>query len=96
VLCNHGLPTDREVPANRPDILIENKKKKACMLIDVAMPAHPPARRQKCHANCSRKGNKPQEFMYRDATNVVHAKCCETCNCKGHIVKDPNITKHRL
>ena len=31
--------TDREVKANRPDRIIENKKEKTCILIDVAMPA---------------------------------------------------------
>ena len=31
--------TDREVTANRPDIIIENKKEKTCTLIDVAVPA---------------------------------------------------------
>jgi len=30
---------DREVTANRPDIIIENKKEKTCTLIDVAIPA---------------------------------------------------------
>jgi hypothetical protein len=29
----------REVTANRPDIIIKNKKEKTCMLIDVAIPA---------------------------------------------------------
>jgi len=31
--------TDREVTANRPDIIIKNKKEKTCTLIDVAIPA---------------------------------------------------------
>jgi hypothetical protein len=29
--------TDREVTANRPDIIIKNKKEKTCILIDVAI-----------------------------------------------------------
>jgi hypothetical protein len=31
--------TDREVTANRQDIIIKNKKEKTCTLIDVAIPA---------------------------------------------------------
>jgi len=30
--------THREVAANRPDIIIKNKKEKTCTLIDVAIP----------------------------------------------------------
>ena len=39
VLWNQALQTDREVTANRPDIIIKNKKEKTCTLIDVAIPA---------------------------------------------------------
>ena len=39
VLWNQAVPTDREVTANRPDIIIKNKKEKTCTLIDVAIPA---------------------------------------------------------
>jgi hypothetical protein len=39
VLWNQGVQTDREVPANRPVIIIENKKDKMCLLIDVAIPS---------------------------------------------------------
>jgi len=39
VLWNQAVHTDREVTANRPDIIIKNKKEKTCMLIDVAIPA---------------------------------------------------------
>ena len=38
VLWNQAVHTDREVTANRPDI-IKNKKQKTCTLIDVAIPA---------------------------------------------------------
>jgi len=31
--------TDREVTANKPDIIIKNRKEKTCALIDVAIPA---------------------------------------------------------
>ena len=39
VLWNQAVHTDREVTANRPDIIIKNKKEKTCALIDVAIPA---------------------------------------------------------
>jgi hypothetical protein len=35
VLWNQAVHTDREVTANRPDIIIKNKKEKTCTLIDV-------------------------------------------------------------
>jgi hypothetical protein len=38
VLCNQAVHTDREVTANRPDIIIKNTKEKTCTLIDVAIP----------------------------------------------------------
>ena len=39
VLWNQEVHTEREVTANRPDIIIKNKKEKTCKLIDVAIPA---------------------------------------------------------
>jgi hypothetical protein len=39
VLWNQGIQTDREVLANRPDIIVKNKKEKTCLLIDVAIPS---------------------------------------------------------
>jgi len=39
VLWNQAVHTDRKVTANRPDIIIKNKKEKTCTLIDVAIPA---------------------------------------------------------
>jgi hypothetical protein len=39
VLWNQGIQTDGEVLANRPDIIIKNKKDKTCLLIDVAIPS---------------------------------------------------------
>ena len=39
VLWNQAVHTDREVTANRPDIIIENKKEKTFTLIDVAIAA---------------------------------------------------------
>jgi hypothetical protein len=39
VLWNQGVQIDRKVLANRPDIIIKNKKDKICLLIDVAIPS---------------------------------------------------------
>ena len=39
MLCNQAVHTDREVTANKPDIMIKNKKERTCTLIDVAIPA---------------------------------------------------------
>jgi hypothetical protein len=39
MLWNQAVHTDREVTANRPDIIIKNNKEKTCTLIDVAIPA---------------------------------------------------------
>ena len=39
LLWNQAVHPDREVTANRPDIIIKNKKEKACTLIKVAIPA---------------------------------------------------------
>ena len=39
VLWNQAVYTDREVTANRPHIIIKNKKEETCTLIDVAIPA---------------------------------------------------------
>jgi len=52
--------TDREVTANRPDIIIKDKKEKICTLIDVAVPAD---------RNVVQKEAK-KKFMYRDTANV--------------------------
>ena len=42
VLWNQAVHTEREVTANRPDIIliIKNHKEKTCTLIHVAIPAH--------------------------------------------------------
>jgi len=39
VLWKEAVDTEREFTANRPDIIIKNKKEKTCTLIDVAIPA---------------------------------------------------------
>jgi len=40
VLWNQAVHTDREVTANRADIIIKNKKEETCALLDVAIPAN--------------------------------------------------------
>jgi hypothetical protein len=39
MLRNQGVQTNSEVLANRPDIIVKNKKEKTCVLIDVAIPS---------------------------------------------------------
>ena len=39
MLWNQAVHTDREVTANRPDIIIKHKKEKTCTLIYVAISA---------------------------------------------------------
>jgi hypothetical protein len=39
MLWNQGIQADREILANRPDIIIKNMKDKICLLIDVAIPS---------------------------------------------------------
>jgi hypothetical protein len=38
VIWNQRAHTDREVIANRPDIIIEDKREKTCVLINVTIP----------------------------------------------------------
>jgi hypothetical protein len=37
-LWNQGVCTDREVKTNTPNTIIRNKKEKACVMMDVAIP----------------------------------------------------------
>ena len=39
ILYDMPIHTDREISANRPDILIKNNRDKKCALIDVAIPS---------------------------------------------------------
>jgi hypothetical protein len=39
MLWNQAVHTDKEVMANRPDVIIKNRKDKMCILIGVAIPA---------------------------------------------------------
>ena len=39
VLWDFSIHTDREIRANRPDIIVKDKTNKVCLLIDVAVPS---------------------------------------------------------
>jgi hypothetical protein len=67
VFWNQGLHAGREVTANRPDIIIKNKKRENMHTDGCGNTI-----RQTCHAKGSRIETKMQEFMYRDITNVEH------------------------
>jgi len=56
--------TQREVTENRPDITIQHKKEKTCILIDVAIPAGRNVLQKEVE-----KMLKYKRFMYRDTTN---------------------------
>ena len=65
MLWNQALHTDREVTANRSDIIIKNKKRE-----NMHTDRCGNTRRQKCCAKGSGKEVKIQQFVYRDTTNV--------------------------
>jgi hypothetical protein len=66
VLWNQGVHTDTEVTANKPDIIIKNKKEKTCILIDGQY------QRTEMSHKWKQKETKLQEFIYIDTTNVGH------------------------
>ena len=89
MLWNQAVHTDIEVTANRPDIVIKNKKEKTCTLIDVAIPG-----RQKCCAKGSGKEVKIQEFVYRDTTNVEPEMYDCTSNNWSHWNSNEKLKKN--
>ena len=64
-LWNQAVHTDREVTANRPDIIIKNRKRE-----NMHTDRCGNIRRQKCCAKGSGKEVKKQDFTYRDTENV--------------------------
>ena len=38
ILWDMSIQTDREIKANRPDIVIKDKQEKSCLLIDMSIP----------------------------------------------------------
>jgi len=79
VLWNQALHTDREVTANRPDIIIKNKRRE-----NMHTDGCGNSRRQKCCAKGSGKEVKIQEFMYRDTTDVEPEMYDYTSNNWSH------------
>jgi hypothetical protein len=67
VLWNQ-IQTDREVLANRPDIIVKNK---TCLLIDVAIPSG---------KNIIQKLKR----KYRNSENVEYEMLCQTSKHRGH------------
>ena len=65
MLWNQAVHTDREVTANRPDIIIKNKQRE-----NMHTDRCGKTRRQKCYARGREKEFKIQEFLYSDTTNV--------------------------
>jgi hypothetical protein len=65
VLWNQAVHIDREVTANRPDIIIKNKREEKIHTDRCSN-----TRRQKCRAHGGGKEVKIQKFRYRDTTNV--------------------------
>ena len=88
MLCNQAVHTDREVTANRPDIIIKNKKDKTCTLIDVAIPAD-----RNFVQKEAGKEVKIQEFMYRDTTNVEPEMYDYTSNNWSHWNSNEKLTE---
>ena len=57
---------DREVMANRPDIVIKNRKEKTSVVMDVAIPAD---------RKFMQKETTKQMFMYREIQRMWNMKC---------------------
>jgi len=77
MLWNQAVHTDREVTANRSDIIIK-KQKRENMHTDRCGNTS----RQKCCAKGNGKEVKIQEFVYRDTTNVEPQMYdCTSNNC---------------
>ena len=41
LLWDFNIQTDHQIPARRPDLIIINKKKRICKIVDFAVPADP-------------------------------------------------------
>lgn len=39
IIWDTQVQTDRAITANKPDIVVQNKKQKTCIIIDVAIPS---------------------------------------------------------
>jgi hypothetical protein len=91
VLWNQGIHTDREVTAIRPDVIIKNKKEKAYILIDMAVPVDRSDVQKEVEKKLKYKSLfkeikqvKIQEFIFRDKMNVEHTVYDYTSNKWNH------------
>jgi hypothetical protein len=66
VLWHQAVQTDRQVTANRPDIILKNKK------LDMHTDRSDSTCGEKCRAKGSKKETKIQQFMDRNTTNMEH------------------------
>jgi hypothetical protein len=65
--------------ANRPDIIVKNKKDKTCLLIDVAILSDKNVIRKEAEKKLQYK-----TLKYRNSENVEHEMLCHTSNHWGH------------
>jgi len=79
MLRNQSVHTDREVTANRPDVIIKNKGNENMRADRCGNTGG-----KKCCDKGSSKETKLQEFMYRDKTNVEHEMYDYTGNKWSH------------
>jgi hypothetical protein len=77
--CYQGVHTYREVMANRPDIIIKNKKEKKMHSGRCGNTIE-----WECHANGSSKETEIQEFMYWDTMNVESEMNGNASNNQSH------------
>jgi hypothetical protein len=82
------IQTGREVLANRPDIIVRNKRDKTCLLIDVAIPSHKNVIQKEAE-----KKLKYKTLKYRNSENVKHEMLCHTSNHCGHRNCEQKFTK---
>jgi len=62
-MWNQAVHTD-EVTANRPDIIIKNKKEKTCTLIDVAIPADRNVVQKEAEKKLNNNNNNNNHYYY--------------------------------
>ena len=48
LLWDFNIQTDHLIPARRPDLIIINKRKRICKIIDFAIPADPRIKLKEC------------------------------------------------
>jgi hypothetical protein len=72
VLWNRGLQTDREVLANRPDIIVGNTKDRTCLLTDVATPSERNVIKRRLNGIKTQKSKQ----AYKNSANVEYEKLC--------------------